>query len=253
VYELITVLIFAIVALTVSLFTAYGVTFIRKRWAQEVSPMLEQVNEMLESKPLEQLNASMTWIKNYASTAPTVMLDHVEGIIDEKVQVMFAHAEGVINERMQVFAGHMESVVADTKDEVLEFANAYGQQAMAGAAKLLQGRGASLLGKEGREKSLANAQIRRATDTMKRQAIENVLPEGITYDMAESVAERFGVTVEEGIQYLNHPIAQKFLGGMNMNLSPGRNGPMQQAPPSPQAQPPIQDQGGRVPFDRLGT
>ena len=187
VYELEAVLIFAAVALTVSLFTAYGVTFIRKRWAQEVSPMLEQVNEMLESKPLEQLNASMSWIKNYASTAPSVMLDHVEGMV---------------NERMEVFGAHMESVIADTKVEVLEFANVYGQQAMAAGAKLLQGRGASLLGKEGREKSLANAQIKRAKDEMTKMAIESQLPDGITIEMAESVAERFGYELSDVQQFL---------------------------------------------------
>ena len=232
-YELEAVLIFAAVALTVSLFTAYGVTFIRKRWAQEVSPMLEQVNEMLESKPLDQLNASMTWIKNYASTAPTVMLDHVEGIIDE---------------RMQVFGGHMESVLGDTKDEVLEFANEYGKQAMVAGAKLLQGRGASLLGKEGREKSLANAQIKRAKDEMMKQAIQSQLPEGVTVDMAEQVAERFGFELSDVQQYL--PMLQKFAPNL---LTPGGNGPMQQAITSPQALPPSQDSGGRVPLDRLGT
>ena len=236
--ELIILSVVALVALALASFTAYGVTFIRKRWAQEVSPMLGQVNEMLKSKPLHQLNqtldtvylaidektaaidAHIIWFKNYASTAPTVMLDHVEGIINEKAEV---------------FGGHMESVMADAKDEVLEFANAYGQQAMVAGAKLLQGRGASLLGKKGREKSLANAQIKRGKDEMMKQALQSQLPEGISVDMVEGIAERFGYTLEEAQQAL--PMIMKMFPNA---LLPGGNGPMQAAPPSPQAQPPSQ-------------
>lgn len=164
--------------------------------------MLERVNEMLETKPIEQLN-----------------------------------------EQVMVLGGHIESVLADAKEEIFEFANDYGQQAMVVGAKLLQGRGASLLGKEGREASLSNAQIKRASETMKRQAIEAILPEGITYDMAEGVADRFGVTVEEGIQYLNHPLAKKILGGMN--LSPGGGQP---PPPQPALPPPNPNPSGYQPL-----
>ena len=220
-YELEAVLICATVALAIASLTAYGVTFIRKRWAQEVSPMLEQVNEMLESKPLDQLNASMTWIKNYASTAPTVMLDHVEGIVNEKVQVL---------------GGHIETVLSDTKDDILEFANGYGQQAMAAGAKLLQGRGASLLGKEGREKSLANAQIKRAKDEMTKMALQSQLPEGITIEMAESVAERFGYELSDVQQFL--PMIMKMF--PNALSSGGSDFIQSGIQPSPQPLPPSQ-------------
>ena len=224
-YELEALSIFAFVALTVSLVTATSAYYLKRK----VGPLIEDIDIKGLQGDFRELKDTMVWIKNYASTAPTVMLDHVEGIV---------------NERMEVFGGHLESVVADTKDELLQFANDLGQQGVVVATKLFQGRGASLLGKEGREKSLSNAQIKRASEDMKRQAIEAILPEGITYDMAEGVADRFGVTVEEGIQYLNHPLAQKFLGGMN--LSPGGGQPRQPASPPPNPNPSgYQPLGGR--------
>jgi uncharacterized protein YggE len=113
---------------------------------------------------------------------------------------------------------------------------------------MLQGEGAAILGKKGREKSLANAQIKAAKDHAMKLAIQSQLPEGITIEMAEQMAERFGYKLEDVQQFL--PMLQRFA----PNLLSGGNGPMQSLPTPSQSVAPSQSQtGGRVPLDKLGT
>jgi hypothetical protein len=201
--ELVMVSIAAIVALIFSFITATSVLYLKRK----VGPLVDAANEMLETKPLEQLN-----------------------------------------ERVMVLGGHIESTLHDAKEEAFEFANEYGKQALAGAAALFQGEGAAILGKKGREKSLANAQIKAAKDHMMKQAIQSQLPEGITIEMAEQMAERFGYKLEDVQQFL--PMLQRFA----PNLLSGGNGPMQSLPTPSQSVAPSQPQtGGRIPLDKLGT
>ncbi|MHA2264585.1 MAG: hypothetical protein ACXAEN_19500 [Candidatus Thorarchaeota archaeon] len=153
-----------------------------------------------------------------------------------------------LNEQVMVLGGHIESVIADARDEALEFANEYGNQFFVRAAGLLQGEGAAILGKKGREKSLANAQIKAAKEDMLRRGIQSQLPEGITVEMAEEMAQRFGYELSDIQQFL--PMLQRFAPNL---LTPGGNGPMQaprqSSPPTVASQPP----GGRIPLDKLGT
>jgi hypothetical protein len=202
--ELVMVSIAAIVALIFSFITATSVLYLKRK----VGPLVDAANEMLETKPLEQLN-----------------------------------------ERVMVLGGHIESTLHDAKEEAFEFANEYGKQALAGAARMLQGEGAAILGKKGREKSLANAQIKAAKDHMMKQAIQSQLPEGITIEMAEQMAERFGYKLEDVQQFL--PMLQRFA----PNLLSGGNGPMVQGTVHPASPPPsvASQPGGRIPLDKLGT
>jgi hypothetical protein len=201
--ELALISITAFVALMFSFITATSVLDLKRK----VGPLIDSANEMLEQRPLEQLNDNMTWMRNFAASAPNVMMDTMEGVIDDKIK-------------------HVVAEIECTKQDVLEFANGYGQQALAGIAGIFQSEGASILGKKGREKSLANAQIKAAKDQMLRQGIESQLPEGISYDMVEAAANQMGYDMEDAKVWLQNPMVQNML----MNFM---GGPKASPPPLP--------------------
>lgn len=219
--DVIAVSIAASVALILSLITASSALYLKRKF----KPIVDSIDVEGLQGDFRELKESMLWFRKYAATAPNVMLDSAEGMIDEKMKVVVAEMEIM-------------------KDEMLTFANEYGQQALQGVAGIFQHKGAEILGKKGREKSLANAQIKAAKDQAMRVAVESQLPEGFTYEMVEQAAERMGFDMDEAQVWLQNPMVQQGLAKF-LNKGGGAPPPMLTRGNSP---PPVQASSGYRPL-----